>query len=308
MRNTCSPPIPSIRTRQPGSIARLIFLFLTATLGMGLLSGCGVLENTPELDAVRDSAEAAATRAAELAAEAAPAAQTAVAEARAAGTVAADTVAELRTRVPTIVADTQQSSAEVIGTAEALATEGAPATLVANAEAFTLVAADAAQTTLGPIFTIINNELGIVTPGGDGQTVVTVDEQLVNALIIAYVGQPAPEENQPLPSLSLTPRLDEIGVSITPEYVAIIGRLRQPVRTSFEFRLVPVVENGVLQFDLIDAQFGPVNAPGLIIDLTETAFNRLADTLTAQLPEGFVLNQVILGNGQMQLIGRFGTP
>jgi hypothetical protein len=312
-------------------LKRLQFFALVLLLLGVTLTACGVFEDAPSLAEVRDSAETAATKASELATTAAPAAQTVAAGAREAGSAAAESAQAFATRAPTIIASARQTSAEaaatasvlatrlptiaadaretgstVIGTAEALATEGAPATLVANAETFALTAADTAQTVIGPIYAIVNNELGIVQPGPNGQTIVNVDEQLVNALITAYLTPPQAEQDGQIAPPSLRPRLEAISVSITPQHIAVIGRLSQPIRTPFEFHLVPSVSDGQLRFDLISARFGSVTAPEVIVGLTENAFNSTTERLMAQLPDGYVLDAIVLGNGQMQLFGRLG--
>jgi hypothetical protein len=204
--------------------------------------------------------------------------QTAQAAAGTAVVVAGTAAAQGEAVVETAVA------AGALETAEAVAATAA-------AQGGAAVATVAAAGT--PDLSALREKLEALQPDENGNVTTTITDDEVNQAIQANEGQSS--------------SLDNAAVTFTSSGIVLAGDVTQPVTARLTVTFVPLVEDGVVRFEITQATLGSVNVPAALLDSAEATLNSTLGDALNNLPGGVQLTGVTMGEGTMVVTARRET-
>jgi hypothetical protein len=181
----------------------------------------------------------------------------------------------------TAAAMAQQAGAAA-ATAAAVAAEQAP-TVIA-----TLQAMEMPETVREKIGTAVVDEAGNVR--------VTVSDDELNRAIQARLQREAPDPSQ-LP-------LQNVRVTFTTGSILLAADVTQPVSGRLAVTFRPYVVNGAPQLEIISATFGGIPVPPVLLQAAESLLNSTVGDALNSLPATVQLQDIILTEGAMTLVGR----
>jgi hypothetical protein len=135
-----------------------------------------------------------------------------------------------------------------------------------------------------------------VQPDGSGTISVTFTDTELNQAI-GLIQQIAAQTGQP--SLIHDAQTRFAGGLLTIE-----GRVTQPSAAAVRFVFRPYVSGGTLQFEVIEATRDNTGAPAFLRSQAESLLNRTLGEVVSNLPTGFTLQDVIVGEGMITIVAR----
>jgi hypothetical protein len=140
----------------------------------------------------------------------------------------------------------------------------------------------------------LERKLTSISPDANGNFTITMtDADLAEYLAI----QGAAFENSDA-------RIENVQVSFTPQNVVINGNITNPVNMPLTAQLKPVVVDGRLHFQVLNASAGVLPVPDSMLSILETGINVGLGQAMNSLPVGVTLLDVALGSGSMTVLGR----
>jgi hypothetical protein len=101
-------------------------------------------------------------------------------------------------------------------------------------------------------------------------------------------------------------RIENVRVSFTPQNVLVTGDITRPVNLPLTAQLKPIVADGQLRFQVLNASAGVLPVPDSMLSILEAGMNVGLGQAMNSLPEGVTLLDVALGSGSMTVLGRVG--
>ena len=142
----------------------------------------------------------------------------------------------------------------------------------------------------------LERKLTSISPDANGNFTVT----MTDADLAEYLAsQGAAFENSEA-------RIENVQVNFTPQNVVITGNVTNPVSLPLTAQLRPVVIDGRLRFQIINASAGVLPVPDSMLSVLETGVNVGLGQVFDTLPAGATLIDLALGNGSMTVLGRMG--
>lgn len=135
-----------------------------------------------------------------------------------------------------------------------------------------------------------------VQPDGSGAISLTFTDSEINQAI-QLMQQVTAQTGQPV-------LIHEPQTRFASGLITISGRVTQPTTTSASFVFRPYVSDNTLQFEVVHATVGNSNAPGPIRTQVESLLNRTLGGAVSNLPIGFTLQNVIVGEGMITVVAR----
>lgn len=174
-----------------------------------------------------------------------------------------------------------QQAGEAAGTAAVVATEQGGAALAT------------VQAINTPDLTDLTERLAAIQPDENGNVSVTLTEAELNRLLqLRYL------------VMSAEPELRDATVRFAAGEVALDGNVPLLLPVGVSLTLRPLVIDGRLELEILDAALGPIETPELVL---EFASNLLSDALRdtiRRLPAGFQLQAIEVAEGQLTIRGR----
>lgn len=147
---------------------------------------------------------------------------------------------------------------------------------------------------VGAALSSLERKLTSITPDANGNFTITMtDADLAEYLAL----QGAAFENGEA-------RIENVLVNFTPQHIVITGNITNPVTLPLTAQLRPVVIDGRLQFQVINASAGVLPVPDSMLSMLETGINVGLGQAMNALPAGVTLLDVALGSGSMTVLGR----
>jgi hypothetical protein len=176
-----------------------------------------------------------------------------------------------------------QQAGSVAETAVALAT-------TEGSSAVATLQAGGAEVDLGPL----QDKFESIEPDENGNFSVTItDTELNQALQQAQEAQAA--GNSPL---------QQPVIVFTGGNVALTANVTQPVEAQLTVAFRPVVEDGVLQFEVVSATLGALQVPTAVLSSAESTLNSTLGQAMNSLPTDVTLLSIEMGEGTMTISGR----
>jgi hypothetical protein len=135
-----------------------------------------------------------------------------------------------------------------------------------------------------------------VQPDGSGTVSVTFTDAELNQAM-QLVQQIAAQTGQPILIRDLQTRFSS-------GLITISGRITQPANRSISIIFRPYVSGNTLRFEVIEANMGESNTPELLLSQAESLLNRTLGEAASNLPTGFILQDVIIGEGMVTIVAR----
>ncbi len=166
------------------------------------------------------------------------------------------------------------------------------AAAVATQEGSVVVSTVQAAGTPGVNF--LKEKLASVQTDENGIFSVSIQDSELNRILqiaefLANLGSPATFQNAQ--------------VAFTGGNISISASVTQPVSGQLMATFSPQVVDGRLTFDLVSASMGGVEVPATAVDSAENILNSTLGEAIGRLPEGLQLQQVIVEEGTLTLIG-----
>lgn len=140
----------------------------------------------------------------------------------------------------------------------------------------------------------LERKLTSISPDANGQFTITMtDGDLAEYLAL----QGAAFENSEA-------RIENVQVNFTPQNVVITGDVTNPVSLPLTAELRPVVIDGGLHFQVINASAGILPVPDSMISVLEAGVNIGLGQAMDALPAAVILLDVALGDGSMTVLGQ----
>ena len=98
-------------------------------------------------------------------------------------------------------------------------------------------------------------------------------------------------------------RIEDVQVNFTPQNITISGSITRPVSLPITAQLQPVVTDGRLRFQVLNASAGVLPIPSSMLSMLETGVNLGLGQALNSLPAGVNLLDVALGSGSMTVLG-----
>jgi hypothetical protein len=106
-----------------------------------------------------------------------------------------------------------------------------------------------------------------------------------------------------LANLGLPATFQNAQVTFTGGNISISASVTQPVSGRLVATFSPQVEDGRLTFDLVNASMGSVEVPATAVEGAESILNSSLGEAIGSLPDGLRLQQVVVEEGSLTLIG-----
>jgi hypothetical protein len=137
-------------------------------------------------------------------------------------------------------------------------------------------------------------KLAAIRPDADGNYVVSITDEDLAQFFAAQGGSFSSGDAS----------IENLRINTLPDAVVLNGDLTSPVALSLTARFRPVVEDGRLRLQAVDASAGIFPVPSSMLSLIETGVNvGLGQALDA-LPAGVRIQDVQLGDGAITLFAR----
>ncbi len=140
----------------------------------------------------------------------------------------------------------------------------------------------------------LQQKLTSIKPDADGRLTVTItNSDLAEYMTVqggAFSGEGA--------------RIENVQIDLTMQDVVIQGDLIEPLAVPLTAHLRPVVNNGALQFQVIEAAAGVLPVPASLLSVLESGVNIGLGQAMNSLPPGVTLLDVALGDGSLTLLGQ----
>jgi hypothetical protein len=181
-------------------------------------------------------------------------------------------------------------------TGPAAATAAAAAATVAAQGGDSLATAQAAGLIPPVDIDFLKERVANMQPDGSGTISATfTDAELNQAIRLAQ--QIAIQTGQPI-------LIHDAQIRFASGLITINGRVMQPTDASVSFIFRPYVSGNSLQFEVIQANLGDSSAPALLLAQAESLLNRTLGEIVSNLPTGFTLQDVIVGEGMITIVAR----
>lgn len=146
-----------------------------------------------------------------------------------------------------------------------------------------------------PDISALQEKLAALQPDENGNVSVTITDDEVNEAI--QRGQANSGQSN----------LENTLVTFTSGGIVLAGDVTQPVTARLTVTFVPLVEDGVLRFEITQATLGSLNVPAALLQSAEGTLNGTLGDVLNNLPGGVQLTGITMGEGTMVVVGRRGT-
>ncbi len=94
-------------------------------------------------------------------------------------------------------------------------------------------------------------------------------------------------------------------VQFTGGTIVFRGDVVDPIEAPLSATFRPIVEDGVLRFELVGATVGTINVPPSLLQAAESSLNGTLGTAVEQLPANITLQDVVVGEGTLNILGQY---
>lgn len=140
----------------------------------------------------------------------------------------------------------------------------------------------------------LQQKLASISPDANGNFTITMTDADLAEYLAA---QGSAFENEEA-------RIENVRVSFMPQHVVVNGDVTTPVSLPLTAELRPVVADGRLYFQVLNASAGVLPVPASMLSMLESGVNAGLGQAMNALPAGVTLIDVALGNGSMTVLGR----
>ncbi|HEX6387216.1 MAG TPA: hypothetical protein VF177_21320, partial [Anaerolineae bacterium] len=134
-----------------------------------------------------------------------------------------------------------------------------------------------------------------VQPDENGNVSITVTDDELNQVIQASQAAAA-QTGQAV-------QVQNAQVLFTGGNIILTGDVTEPVAAALRVTFRPYVANGILQFEVVSATVGGVTVPPTLLQSAEAMLNSTLGEAMSALPAQVVLQDVIMGEGTMTVVG-----
>jgi hypothetical protein len=134
-----------------------------------------------------------------------------------------------------------------------------------------------------------------VQPVGGTLTVTFTDAELNQAIRLAQ--QVAAQTGRVI-------LIHDAQIRFTSGLMTFSGRVTQPIAAEVRIIFRPMVSNGLLQFEVVDATLGDSSAPTPLLNQAAALLNSTLGEIVSNLPVGYTLHEVVVGEGMITVVAR----
>ena len=95
-----------------------------------------------------------------------------------------------------------------------------------------------------------------------------------------------------------------LAVTFTGGNIVMTGNITTPITAQLTVTFRPYVANGSLQFEVVSASLGSINVPAALLSASQATLNNTLNDAMGNLPAGYTLQEVLMGEGTMTINGR----
>ena len=189
------------------------------------------------------------------------------------------------------------ATAAVDATAVAVAGEAdsVVATAVAQGETLAATAQSAAGQIPGVDIDALKERFSSAQPDENGNVSVTITDDELNQAIQASQAAAA--------QTGRAIQIQNAQATLTGGNIILAGNVTEPVTADLSVSFRPSVANGILQFEVVSATVGGVTVPPSLLQSAEATLNSTLGEAMSNLPAQVVLQDVIIGEGTMTVVG-----
>ncbi len=143
----------------------------------------------------------------------------------------------------------------------------------------------------------LREQVASIKPDESGNYTITLDQNELNQIL---------QLQRTLTDPNSEVQIQDPLLVFTGGYVVLYAQLTQPLEVALEVTFQPLVSDGNLQFELIEASLGPLPLPELVLSMLEATLNATLNQAINQVPTGVQLQSVIVNEGSITLVGRAG--
>lgn len=209
--------------------------------------------------------------------------------------------------VPAIVSDQAEALATQAASVAATAAVGATAvaaseqsdsvvaTAVAQGETIAATAQSAADQIPGLDINALRERFSSVQPDENGNVSVTITDAELNQAIQASQAAAA--------QAGATLQIQNAQATFTGGNIVLAGKVTEPIVADLNVTFRPYVAGATLQFEVVSATVGGIAVPAPLLQSAEATLNSTLGEAINSLPAQVVLQDVIMGEGTMTVVG-----
>lgn len=209
--------------------------------------------------------------------------------------------------VPAIVSDQAEALATQAASVAATAAVGATAvaaseqsdsvvaTAVAQGETIAATAQSAADQIPGLDINALRERFSSVQPDENGNVSVTITDAELNQAIQASQAAAA--------QAGATLQIQNAQATFTGGNIVLAGNVTEPIAADLNVTFRPYVAGATLQFEVVSATVGGIAVPAPLLQSAEATLNSTLGEAINSLPAQVVLQDVIMGEGTMTVVG-----
>lgn len=283
---------------QKAIIAGLILMILS-------ILACAVnLPSGEEINNGISTAQAVGEQASDLATRTAPTLMAAAEQARNFATQSAPTIQAARTRAIMFATEAAPTVEALRTQAVEFAQESGP-TIEAGIELVKTAAVDTQERAVQARATLsaagidggyLFRKVADLRPNENGEIIVSFSEEEINVVLNARLLVMKTEGEEP-PVQDMTVRFQE-------GFIIARSNVTTPFAGTLEIRMVPIVDNGTLSFQVVSANFNGAEASQLVVGQVQALINGTAASGVNGFISGVQLTSVIVDDRQLTFIAR----
>lgn len=207
-----------------------------------------------------------------------------------------------RVTVPASVSEQADILATQAASVAATAAAGATA-VAASAETDSVVATVAAQgeAVAGTVqssmdLDALRERFSSAQPDENGNVSVTLTDAELNQVIQA--------SQEAAAQAGRNVQIENAQASFTGGNIIVTGNVTEPLTAALNVTFRPYVANNTLQFEVVNATVGGITVPPTLLQSAEATLNSTLGEAMNNLPAQFVLQDVIMSEGTMTVVGR----
>jgi len=151
------------------------------------------------------------------------------------------------------------------------------------------------QASDSPEIQALREQVAGIKPDEFGNYTITLDQNELNQILRLQPTLTDPNSGV---------QIQDPVLAFTGGNVVLYAQLTQPVEIGLEVTFQPLVTDGNLQFELIEASLGPLPLPDLVLSMLEATLNATVNQAINQMPTGVRLQSVTVNEGSITLVGR----
>jgi hypothetical protein len=149
-----------------------------------------------------------------------------------------------------------------------------------------------------PDIQALQESIAAVRPDENGNISFTIGDEQLTQVIQTHQATATPAGDMP--------EVKNLTVQFTDGTILLNGNITDPIQTQLTVSFWPVVEDGVLRFQVVSATMGSITVPPVLLQTVEASLNNTLGEALTNLPAGITLQAIIVREGSLTITAHQG--